>query len=213
MIRMFTGLVSLVFRRRKKLDPDAIFQAGRTAGLTEAPAPQLVAEIFQAGHNAGLAEASASAQLLAEEEAAQKIRRPRGVHGDHDMPEERARFIVAFLKRAFRNRTAISIFCHEDRSFPDIRAGGKVEDAKVYESGKGWGVTFDLNHYIWFMDGDVDIELERITPMLRVETFTPSGAAIRLVFKLEGGYRDDYELWAKARRALDREEYFEFEHE
>lgn len=181
MLRMLTGLLALV--RRERPDPDTIFRAGRAAGLEEA---------------------AAEAEAVPPPDP-----KPRGgVHGGRGMPEDRARFIAAFLERAFRGKTT-SIFCHEDRPFPDIRAGGKVEDVRVTGSGEDSRLTLSLNHYVWFVDGYVDIELERDATMLRVETFAPCGAAIRLVFMPEGDLNGrEYELWSKMRRALDREEYF-----
>ncbi len=179
------GLLPLTWRRRDKPDTDAIFQAGRNAGLEEATATQ-------------------AAQTPA--------RKSRGVHGGRGMPEDRARFVAAFLARAFRGRKTTSIFCHEDKPFPDIRAGGEIKDIQVAGSGEDYRLTISLNHYVWFLDGHVDIELERDAPMLRVESFAPCGATIRLVFMPSDGYgmdTDDYDLWAKSRRALDREEYFD----
>lgn len=185
MVRMLTGLLSLLWRR-KKPDTDAIFRAGRNAGLEEASA---------------LAEAAQSPD-----------RESHGVFGRRGMPEDRARFIAAFLKRAFLGRTAISIFCHEDKPFPDVHAGGEIEGINVYGSGDDWKLTFVLNHYVFFVDGDVDIELESNAPMLRVSSAAPCGAKIQLVFMPEGGYGPipDYDLWVKSRRALDDCEYFEF---
>ncbi len=142
-----------------------------------------------------------------------------GVNGAPGMPKDRAMFIAAFLKHAFRGRTAISVFCHEDKPFPDIHVGGTVEGIDVYGSGDDWRLTFSLNHYMFFVDGHVDIEMERDAPMLRVASAAPAGARIQLVFMPEGGYspipdssppgssRDDYDMWAKARRALDDHEY------
>ncbi|MBW2561781.1 MAG: hypothetical protein JRE40_13130 [Deltaproteobacteria bacterium] len=136
------------------------------------------------------------------------------------LPEDRARFIAAFLKHAFRERTAISVFCHKDKPFPEIHSGGKVDEIHVSGSGDEWQVILSLNHYVWFVDGHVDIELERDMPMLRVSSEAPCGAKIQLVFIPEGGYgpmdtppgenRSYYDLWLEARRALDRYEYFEF---
>lgn len=185
MFRMFTGLVSVVLSKLRR-DPKV--------------APQAQAPI----HGYGL--------LSPAREAGVPWHRGYRRVG---MPECRAKFIAAFLECAFRNRSVISVFCHEDRTFPDIQSGQMAaqnfKDIKAYGTGKEWRVTFSLNDRIWFVDGDVDIEMGKDAPMLRVASAAPCGAAIRMTFMPESGYGVEcYDLWATARLALIRREYFDF---
>ena len=126
------------------------------------------------------------------------------------MTEERAKFVVAFLKRAFSVRTITS------RSPLDVKRGGRIKDIHAFPTpgSPDWSVQFDVSGRTWFIHrSQIGIDLGKAgpelwdlgesTPKLWVEMTADSSTA-RSTFEPDGGClsHEDRSFWSMAKRAL-----------
>jgi len=149
------------------------------------------------------------------------------------MTEERAKFVVAFLKRAFSERVIAS--SHQVSKNPlDLRRGGRISNIHAFPfpadqplcrdqlSRPVWSVRFHLSGCTWYIDrAHVGIDLGKAgpemwdlgesIPKLWAEMTAGGGGVIRSTFEPEGGCLDyaDRSFWSAAKRALWTGEYFE----